>query len=174
MDTENKAFLPYFISEEIYAIDTIEAAHNDSSLNQVEEPKIVYEKLAEPEPTLKTEGGNNKGVLILANYSSGIPENERSFLFKILSAINLTESDIALIDLGINKTPEQSKLVSMLPCKTIISFGTNFESLFPIETPLYTLVQLKNYSVLKSDSLMEVMNDTSKKKLLWEQLKTLL
>jgi len=176
MDTENKAFLPYFISEEIYSIDKIEVNEvNKSSLNQVEESKIEYKKPVEPEPniTLKIEGGNKKGVLILVNYTNKIPENEKAFLFKILSAINLTASDIALVDLGINKTPKQYQLVSQLACKIIIAFGTNFESSFPNETPPYTLVQLKNCSVIKSDSLMEVMNDTSKKKLLWEQLKTL-
>jgi len=175
MDSKNDSFLPHFITEEIYSIDTIEKESiNTSSLNKAEETKPVYEKSSEPETVLILEGGNKKGVLILVNYPNEIPETEKAFLFKILSAINLVETDIALINLGLNQTNEHHKLVTLLPCEVVIAFGTNFESIFPNETPLYKLTQLKKYGLIKSDSLTQVINDTSKKKLLWEQLKSLI
>ena len=186
MNSEESSFLPHFITEEIYKVDDVytpevdavsakvdDVASPEVASDQTEEVKEPVEKYkSTPEIKLQKEGNNNKGIIILVNYTNGIPEDEKDFLIKILSAVKLSVTDIAIIDLGINNTPEHYSLVSKLNCNKLIAFGTENSLLFPDNLPMYELTPHNSIQIIKSHSLNEVAKDTAKKKLLWAQLQT--
>lgn len=179
MISENAEFLPHFITEEIYKVNEFDAVEVDEIVDdiiendqteEVNEPAENYKII--PEIKLQFEGNNNKGIVILVNYTNGIPENEKDLLIKILSAVKLSITDIAIIDLGVNNTSEHYTLISKLNCNKLIAFGTNCNLLFPDNLPMYQITPYNSKQIIKSHSLNEVAADTTKKKLLWTQLQT--
>lgn len=171
MKSENSSFLPHFLTEEVYLI------HSDITKNKEQESNIESQPIEDTKsesnakPIQLTYAGlNQKGILVLINYPNGIPDDEKDLLFKILTAIQLTETDIALTDLAINNTEQHVSLLANLPCQKIIAFGTTCATLFPEDTPNYQVLSINNRTVLKSHSIRDIAADTEKKKLLWAQL----
>ncbi|MDH5365437.1 MAG: hypothetical protein OEW67_00500 [Cyclobacteriaceae bacterium] len=171
MKSENSSFLPHFLTEEVYVIDNSsnDNKNQQSTIENVSIEKLKTELNKTPEH-LTYSGLNQKEILVLINYPDGILANDRELLFKILAAINLTENDIALINLAINNTEQQASLLAKLPCQKVISFGTACSSLFPEDTPNYQISSINNRTILKSHSIHDIAADTEKKKLLWAQL----
>lgn len=176
--SDDTSFLPYFIQEEIYLIQTPEeekavinkGALPDNSLGEISEPEHAYN-----DGELHYEGKNLKRVLILTENSKAdyLTKEEKIFLGKILHAINLNFEDIALINT--HSLPDNVlQKINHFDCQYIISFGVTSEQLILNgSTPLYQIKKQNNISLLLSDPLYLIEKDQTRKRKLWNCLKQL-
>jgi DNA polymerase III psi subunit len=118
-------------------------------------------------------GGNKKEILILIESSGeGVNQADLNFLLKILGAVKLQESDVAIINPK-DQNFEISK--AAFPIKTILIFGVN-----PFEVGIkdqnftsYDIHQWNGKNVLKGDTLSTISQNQDKKKALWVNLQRL-
>lgn len=167
MKLEDNSFLNHFITEEVYVLDKEIIEENELVPHESE---IIKEEKESPPLELTYSGANQKEVLVLINYPSNIPHEDKELLFKILKAIQLTENDIMLLNISLNNSEQHAHLLKNISCKKIISFGTNCPTLFSDTTPNYQISIEQNRTLLKSHPINEIAADVEKKKLLWVQL----
>ena len=119
-------------------------------------------------------GTNQKKIAILvsANESIYLPEEELNFLLGILTACKLSMADIALINLAKNPDLTYTAITEQLKAENILLFGLNAEALqLPLEFPHYQIQAFNNQVYLSSLSLSALQKDKDEKMKLWNCLK---
>ncbi|QSE96848.1 DNA polymerase III subunit psi [Fulvivirga lutea] len=173
---QNKAFLNYVFDDDLYIIDRPEVQKE-----ALKEPETEYKKELETstsdEPVTKDiswpssyKGENNKHITILVNYPSEdhISNQDEEFLLKILSAVNLSLSDVAIINLANNQCSLEQ--LTQFNTTKVLLFGS-LESTPDLSN--YQLTELSGIKIHKANSLGEIQNNVAEKKLLWGNLQKL-
>lgn len=115
-------------------------------------------------------GDNNNYILLLSPYA--LPNAEKDFLLKILSAVNLTLVNIALLDLSAYPGADIHQLKRFFACNKIISFGIPAQTLgIPAKVPDYHIFDHLDIAIVTANTLREISADNTKKAALWASLK---
>ncbi len=169
----DKEFLRGFIDSDIYLINDDEVPEQKQEEKEIIIPERENSFVEEPEsnyePTkLVFSGGNDKGIAVVINdpETESINLEDETLLLKILSAVNLSIKDVAIINIAKQNNTDLNKILS-LPCTKGIIFDSST-----------TLLNSDKYSLMteegvffKASSLREIAKDVNEKKLLWETLK---
>ncbi len=174
----NKAFLKEFLDEEIYVIEENPSASlspkdeanpkidEEKKLTQVHEPQESYESQG-----LSYKGGNDKGIAILVHskYETFINETNEQFLLKVLSAVDLSIEDVAIINIEtqLQLSIEQLRESGFNVC---LIFG---ELSVAREHNRYEVIKNAGLTLLNCDSLTDISGNIALKKSLWTSLKSL-
>ncbi len=162
--TKNYSFLPLLINEGIYLI-------NDSNLSatvlQVTEPALT------PNRELSIMGKNNKHVIILVNHpeSPFTTTSQELLLRNILTAMNMTINDIALINLAHLELPVTVEELKRVGCSFLIGFDIPPHSIKDVDLIKNQIKEETSIKFLATFSLNELEVDKSMKMLLWKNLK---
>ena len=120
-------------------------------------------------------GSNQKKIVILVNADETIylPDDELNFLLGILTACKLSMADIALINVSKNPDLVYTRITEQLKAEKIFLFGLDAETLqLPLQFPQYQIQKFNNQVYLSSVSLTELQKDKEEKMKLWACLKT--
>lgn len=176
MKVENDAYLPLFLTETLYPVcnkgnSPSPSKKTASSSAETTTPIATEEAKATVSPALDWMGENRKGVGILVSYEQDnyIPDAHRELLGKILQAVQLDWTDIALINLS--KVSHTHPGFADIGANRVLSFGVN-HSWVPTEK-LYQKVEFQNRTVLKTHTLEEIAQSRDLKVQLWTALKSL-
>ncbi len=168
---ENKnAFLPYFITEDIYVVsdEVVEI------IAPIEEVKEVAESAPEYiAPPIKYKGENRKGILILVENNEGeyLSSEDEIFLSKILHAVGIQLDDIALVNVN---TIEGISQFLEIKHTTVIAFTTKYAEINEaISNELYQIKTQEKVQILLAHPLHEISQEKEKKIKLWKQLQDL-
>ncbi|UII30511.1 hypothetical protein LVD17_19655 [Fulvivirga ulvae] len=175
------SFLKHFITEPVYVIpgENLPASKvelkEEKTVAVVEEAAEVYQQ---PEPEQKQvkelvfKGDNKKRILVIVDQ----PEEEfinaadESFLSKIIGAIKLDISDIAIVNFPNNNGLNKETLLDFNASKYLV-FGVSDSKLFKDNLPPYQAIDIENgKQVLSCSSLTAIASDPTQKKLLWTAL----
>ncbi len=182
---ENKTFLKELIDEDIYLIKepvgnvnpmtTTEPEKNldQASLTEELTTSVEESRLNEPDVEYKAvslnfKGGNEKNIGIIVNDQNVefIDEAQEKLLIKILSAINCSLKDVAIINTAKNDNLSVESIMN-LPCSIGIIFDSTTDL---IDSDKYKVVEINGGKFFKSSSLSHITVNISEKKLLWETL----
>jgi len=173
---DKQSYLPYFLDDTIYAIET--SQQQEAAPEQV----IAEASAQEPSPTssedkspielnpIVTFGENLKHCIVLFSSSTKISPESKDLLFKILGAINRSPKDALMANVHGCTSSQLQALLAEHNHKHLISFGV-------IEIPQlrgaqpYQPIAEKGKSYILSDDLEAVALDLDKKKALWKALK---
>lgn len=193
MQEENTAFLPYFFTEPIYAVKHEKQAINkqahypeqnldkaDHKQQLVEETKEIVQKseAVDPKPAprpLPYSGKNLKKVLVLFEnkMSDNLDEGEKTFLGKVLQAVQLNFDDVALLNVSLVEESSFDQL-SNFDASIQISLGVKNNLLtFNASLPFYEIIHKNKARYLLTDNLKEIQGEKEKKVLLWNNLQKL-
>jgi DNA polymerase III psi subunit len=121
---------------------------------EVKEPQIDMK--AEPQEAKAP----SKEVVILVNEDLG--SHEKETLSKLLKAINIEEGQYEII----HEHPEQLKSIQHL--KLFLSFHSHY-----VQSDKYSVLKINRGNAIYAHDLSELNQDTSKKVILWNLLKTI-
>lgn len=119
------------------------------------------------------EGENNKYILMVYKIegSKGLPLAQKTFLEKILGAVQLTFNDIAILNTAAS-APKFAELKGFFAPSSLFLWGVNPADL-GIKADKYQITLIDKVKVVFVDSLAEVEANPELKKQLWALLKTL-
>lgn len=179
-------FLPHFINETIYVIkediqstqyssritqDTSPETHESEKLVQKEDiivspPEISTEQKSSP----KFKGNNQRKTIIIVDYVDHeyISPEDEGFLSKILLAVKINITEVAILNLNLNPLFDYQDLLQF-KADHILYFGDN--KILPAHFSYYNLQSVSNKQILMSPTLLNISKDTEQKKQLWEALK---
>ncbi len=179
-------FLPHFINETVYSIKgdvtpNVEKPDMNSETPPVESNKkveiadqkqevAVSKEVVPQKADLKFKGSNQRKVLIIVDYADHeyiAPEDEE-FLSKVLQAVNISMTEVALLNLVSNSDFDYADALKF-EAAHILYFGKN--KILPSQFTNYSIQSVSNRQVLLSPSLAQIAAATSEKKLLWGALK---
>lgn len=132
-----------------------------------------YGGIEEEIPELETatyEGNFQKGLLILYQ-GNELPEDSRLFLMNILTAVNHSLKDIALISEASIRNGHTDSITQLNP-RNILIFGKLNHSIMKIKKDDYSIIQ-EDYTYLFADDLKELEANKPLKKKLWTALQLL-
>ncbi|RUA29389.1 MAG: hypothetical protein DSY77_15170 [Bacteroidetes bacterium] len=161
MEIEKEYLAQIFDGDQLYVFqeekDKVEYAVETKS----PAAKEIKEPQAEIKPQLQDEEPKKpqKEVVILVNNNLGNPERET--LNKLLKAINIEEGQYEII----HEHPEQLKAIQHL--KLFLSFHNQF-----VQSSEYAILKINKGNAIYAHDLAELNQDTSKKVMLWNLLKT--
>ena len=121
-------------------------------------------------------GSNQKKIALVVNAETSIylPDDELNFLLGILTACKLSMADIALINVSKNPDLNYTTITEMLKSEKIFLFGLDVESLeLPLQFPHYQIQKYSNQLYLSSVSLSDLQKDKEEKMKLWNCLKNI-
>ena len=123
--------------------------------------------LKELKKELTTTKTSKRAVIIIREEDA---TNElKTFLFKILQAVKLSESDIHLHVLPGNTTIDPNLVLKDYSTPKVLSFGTKFFPEHQIELNIETVFS-KETKLFLTYNLKDLITDTEKKKILWGNL----
>lgn len=125
---------------------------------------------------LKYLGNNLKQVLVAVNYanSTHLPDEQLSYLTKILSSCELGLNDIALVNLHNFNAEAYRSLVQQFNSKVILLFGITTESFgLPFAIPAFQVQGFEKSVVIQVPALEEIPGNPTSRQRLWEALKTI-
>lgn len=169
-----------FLKEELYLIgneqETLLFAERvkkripppQSPANLVNEPVEEYEEEVFQIPY---EGQFRKKILVI-HAGTGLPLELKSFLLKILSAVECSLQDIALTAETALNAAGDSGIQSLNPEKIIV-FGKIDNPIQRLKKSPYELVSDGECDLLFADSLEEMNESTDLKRKLWKSMQTL-
>ena len=140
---------------------------------------LENDQIKSPNPTttkLEFLGKNEKQILLLIKETQDkyLAENDLTFLIKILAAVNLTLSDVAIVNCQDNQLANYENLMESLQPSKIIFFDVRSEELgFPLQFGLYKPQTYNGQTYLASVSLQNLQDNFEEKKQFWESLKKL-
>ncbi len=147
---------------------------------QITRPDLLFAKqkvfnittgVENPKP-IGIQGKKGSETVILYSFTSReiLGGEERTQLFKILTACKLTESEVTLVNLAFAPQASVSWLRSQFPVKTLIIFGD-----LPVGRNLRVsknhTFNIDGINVIRSESLTTLLTSAADKKALWEELK---
>lgn len=91
---------------------------------------------------------------------SSLPDDQIAFLHKVMNSVAKTATDFTIID--------SFEYQNLSPGQTILSFTPHLTD----QSQFYTPRDFKDGKICLFDSVVDIMVDNSKKRLLWECLKT--
>jgi DNA polymerase III psi subunit len=172
------SFLPYFITEPIYIIaQPIFGEEPDTKVLPDDLPESSGSINIQPEKIdvkFKSRGGFKKNILLLVDdpHPEVLNITDSEFLLKILKAVQLTEDDVAIVNV-------QSLHKDFLPLikehfnyRVLIMFGIDTVSILE-KYVKYKIFHESGTKILFADSLSEIDKDKQKKLKLWENLQLL-
>ncbi len=118
-------------------------------------------------------GGNKKGIIFLVNDSRNkyLDDVQMTFLSDLLSACQLTMADIALVNFSQNSDKNYHLFSDQLGAKKILMFGLAPQQLdLPFAIPFFQIQNFSEQVYLICPSLLEIQQDQSLKKQLWDNL----
>jgi hypothetical protein len=161
MTEDKSAYLPFFINEPIYVLK--EERSDSRTLPQEglakKQPKVQTEEkhLVEKEPSAVVKKATKPiGVLL----PSKLNEAEHAFVEKVLSAVNIALSDVALIDTN-------SEEYTIESFEKVIDFGSGFS----ISMDRYRVTKVKSVKIVAGDQASAIIHNVELKKQLWAALK---
>ena len=193
---ENNEFLKYFINEDLYQVESIEAQATKDSLKtesqkegevadpseksqiipkEVEVPEIstpdtvqvVEEPVEKIEPAIISyKGRNEKGILILVEDSTDEFLNENDLSY-LLKIIGAVK--LSLADIALVNV-HKSKNYSELDYSTAIVFTSNHSFTSP-NSNKYSTQQVGDVRLLLTDPLDQIVNSVELRTSLWNALK---
>jgi hypothetical protein len=125
-------------------------------------------------PLLKFLGNNAKKVTVLVNNpeQTFLPEDQLSFLNKLLLACKMNTGDVAILNLANGAVIDE--VIAQLNPEKIIAFGVLIDG---PNAPLLTICQFQLASLLNAPGLGDLVKESDEAKLLkgklWACLKTL-
>src|SRR6478735_524235 len=142
-------------------------------------PEIVLPKPAEKpvvaeSAPFKFKGENKKEVLILTEDKNQeyISDTDAILLGKILTAVGLTMSDVALVNIASYQNLDWMKLRTEVKYRYMIAFTPSAALLHKnLQIPLYTTKRTNTLDFLISDTLASLEQSIDQKKKLWGNLK---
>ncbi len=165
-----KSFLPYFITEDIYVV----SERGAEIIAPIEEATVVAESTPEYiAPSIKYKGENRKGILILVENNEGeyLNSEDEIFLSKILQAVGIQLYDIALVNVN---TVESINQLLEIKHTTVIAFTTKYAEINEkISNELYQIQTQEKVQILLAHPLHEISQEKEKKIKLWKQLQVL-
>ena len=118
-------------------------------------------------------GKNGKQILLLLKEPQHkyVEENDLAFLSKILSAVNLTLADVAIVNCHENSQAHYENLMEHVKPSKIIFFGVGAEELgFPLQFGSYKPQTYNGQVYLSSISLKNLQDNVEEKKKFWASL----
>ena len=158
----NRAFLAEFLEQEIYLIKEGKTEYQNPQIESENEFMVR-------ENEIEYSGSNSGGVIIIVD--ENISEEEMTLLDNVLSSINLTRDEVALIRSDDNFDSYMSQLSDIESTK-ILSLGiTSVKSrLLDIQTK-YAPTTIEGRTVIIADSLSLLNENIHLKRKLWNTLK---
>jgi len=170
---ESNEFLKYIYNDDIYLIDKLSINKNEEleengapNKNQDQTP-IVKEPLP-----ISYFGKNEQGILILVNDPANdlLNQSDLDLLMKIVeSGLRYSKNDFALVNTA--KFPSY-QILDEVEYHYLIAFGIDLSSIFPDQS-LYSIQDVDGKKVLFSEDLSVLATDESKKRQLWNSLKSM-
>ena len=121
-------------------------------------------------------GSNQKNIALVVKAETSIylPDDELNFLLGILTACKLSMADIALINVSKNAGLNYTTITELLKAEKIFLFGLDAESLeLPLQFPHYQIQHYNSQVYLSAVSLTELQKDKEEKMKLWNCLKNI-
>jgi len=166
---DDKAFLKFFIEEDLYLIPEDQAdiaAGDEDATPEIEgaELPITFEGEHRQQVTCLI-GENDKRLRDLG-------EEERAFLLKVLDAVNLKLIDVAIVQLSQNPDMDFFQLQKQLAPQRMLIFGAPPESIgIDIPVPSYESFPINGVDIINAEELSAIMTNKQKKMALWNCLK---
>ncbi|WP_028980222.1 hypothetical protein [Sporocytophaga myxococcoides] len=113
----------------------------------------------------------SKRAIIIIKEEDAINEL-KTFLFKILQAVKLSESEIHLHVLSDGSSVDLNAILKDYSTQKVLSFGTQFSAEHKAELNKETVFS-KDTKLFQTFSLKELITDTDKKKILWGNLQVI-
>ncbi|MFD0939250.1 hypothetical protein [Pedobacter boryungensis] len=154
----------------------IEGTSPVKEINDIADLPLVVE---EPKPALKKEfkflGKNQKGILILVNDNENKVSSEQGteLLRKLVKAIELTNSDFALVNYANYVGATFEDLKGFFNCQLVLSFGVGTQQLGLATQALNQLFTVGNTRLIFTSNLHDLNSDQPSKKILWTTLQQL-
>ena len=167
---ENYELLKYLFHEDLFIIDeTVKPQNNTESLIQTEADNLSIVQDAEP---ITFFGKNGKGILILIHEpENNLPKQaDLDFLMKIVeSGLKYSKNDFALVNTSKYLV---NHVLSEIPHDYLIAFGE--PKLYDNRArQLYELYDEEGKKKLFAEGLSVIASNESKKRKLWNALKTM-
>lgn len=184
--TSDPAVFSFLLTEDLYPIKEISPREESSpqAVPQEASPRIApqetFHRTAPEEASPRADklfhylGENRRFILILVNYPEEkyLPEAEKAYLAKILSAVKLDLEDVALLNYAHYPGSKYAELKDFFAFNSLLLFGVG-PNLLQIPGPVlpYHLGLVEGVKILAADSTEVFRPDAGKKKSLWEELK---
>lgn len=162
MEIENDYLAQIFDGDQLYVFQE----ESDKVEYEVESENTATKEVKEPQNEIKPQPIDPKPkktqreVVILVDKNLGSQEKET--LNKLLKAINIEEDQYDII----HEHPEQLKSIQHL--KLFLSFHNQF-----VQSTEYAILKINKGNAIYAHDLAELNQDTSKKLMLWNLLKTI-
>jgi hypothetical protein len=162
MEIEKDYLAQLFDGDHLYVFqeekDKVESAVESKSpaVKEIKEPQAEIKPQSQVEEPKKPQ----KEVVILVSKDLG--SQEKDTLNKLLKAINIEEGQYEII----HEHPEQLKAIQHL--KLFLSFHNQF-----VQSSEYAILKINKGNAIYAHDLAELNQDTSKKLMLWNLLKTI-
>jgi hypothetical protein len=185
-----KAFLSHFLTEGIYYIPNEHQSEKKSAplAESVKLPESIFESVIESNGleeireeilSLPSVGEFRKKVLILVNAADSefYTDQEKELLFKILGAVGLSISDVAIVNIHllVQFPKDLFDAIKKWPYEQLIAFCGFLPALdIIVKAPMFKLTKAQSKMHLISSPISELIDDVEKKKLLWKELQLLM
>lgn len=172
---ERHDYLPFFITEPVFLLKedrlptetkTEVAAEPKPKVETVEKPAAV--EVSSSSSKTENEAAATEPVALLSKnpigvvVQHGINEEEKAFIMKVLSAVQLKPTDIDLIE-------QQVTIEQLAAYEKIIDFGNGLVQ----QTTKYKITQHQTIKLLVGDRAGEIAQNVELKKKLWTALQEL-
>ncbi|MFI5132428.1 MAG: hypothetical protein ACHQFX_20665 [Chitinophagales bacterium] len=115
-------------------------------------------------------GDNNKNILIVVDYAdlAFLPDEELSFLTKLLAACKLSLADVAIVNMNNHKEKTYKELISTFKSRIVFLFGIEPASFgLPVSFPHFQIQPFTNATFLFTPTLDQCNKDALLKSKLW-------
>ena len=149
--------LHLLLDEELFIIES----PADAAIKLAKSESEAEEEVS-PEPSLVYQGDFNSHVAILfsSENEQEMSSSDQEFLFKILSSVNLTKSDVAVINIV-----SYPSWQDQLDAKIVLDFSKSNAD--------YSITEVNSQKELKCDPLAQIASNVELKRKLWNALKSM-
>lgn len=170
MSFSEKNYLSFLYTEGIYKIKEQNPLPPQKTITS----SVTEENASPPLEEIKFIGGNKKNVFILLNGNNTeiINDKEKTFLLKVLQAVNCSLEDVAIVSYG--NTLNEETIKDQFKPSVFISFGLELNLINKaLKITKYQPSNQNGVNFLLADPLSAIESDVEKKKLLWKAIQIL-